>query len=168
MKWKSLVPVLALCLIGCNQSSQAPEVASGGGKIIIAKLDSLPILQQDPAYQELAQKYTTEQIRLRQDMEKQLHEGKLSPATARPAYLKAQAALNQKWMKNTNDFIQNRHTKMRDAVKQLCEEKHIDMVLIDSKAYHTVAYGGFDITQDVLMKIYGNPLGPAATPQGAH
>ena len=167
MKCLRTLPLLALCLLGCNDVRVAPA-SSGGSKMIVAKLDTLPILQQDPAYQELAQKYATENIKLLQEMERQLHEGVITKENAGPAYMKAQAKLNDKWMKNTNDFIQTRHTKMRDVVKAMCEEKHIDMVLIDSKAYHTVAWGGFDITQDVLMKIYGNPLRPSATPQGAH
>ncbi len=163
MKW--LLPLLALSLLGCdNQGPQAPVASSS--KMIIARLDTLPILQQDPAYQELAKKYTAENIKLRQSMEKKMAEGSLK-GDPREIYLKEQARLNDKWMAQTNDFIQNRHTKMREVVKALCEEKKIDMVLIDSREYHTVAYGAFDITQDVLMKIYGNPTSPAATPQGA-
>lgn len=164
MKWLRLLPLLALGLLGCNETPQTSAPSSS--KIIIAKLDTLPILQQDADYQELAQKYATEQIKLRQSMEKRLADGGIK-GDPREVYLKEQAKLNDKWMKQTNDFIQTRHTKMREVVKALCEEKKIDMVLIDSKAYHTVAYGGFDITQDVLMKIYGSPNGPAATPQGA-
>ena len=99
-------------------------------------------------------------------MEKKLADGALK-GDPRQAYLAEQAKLNARWMAQTNNFIQGNHTKIREVVKGLCEEKKIDMVLIDSKAYHTVAYGGFDITQDVLMKIYGSPNGPAATPQGA-
>lgn len=164
MKWLRLMPLLALGLLGCNEAAQTSTPSSS--KIIIAKLDTLPILQQDADYQELAQKYATEQIKLRQSMEKRLADGGIK-GDPREVYLKEQAKLNDKWMKQTNDFIQARHTKMREVVKALCEEKKIDMVLIDSKAYHTVAYGGFDITQDVLMKIYGSPNGPAPTPQGA-
>ena len=134
--------------------------------MLVARLDTLPILQQDPAYQQLAKDYATENIKLRQSMEKRVADGGLQ-GDPREVYLKEQAKLNDKWMKQTNDFIQTRHTKMREVVKALCEEKKIDMVLIDSKAYRTVAYGACDITQDVLMKIYGNPSGPAATPQGA-
>lgn len=167
MKCLRLLPLLALGLLGCNNGStpQAP-VSSGSDKMLIARLDTLPILQQDPAYQELAKKYTTENIKLRQSMEKRLAEGGIK-GDPRETYLKEQARLNDKWMKATNDFIQTRHTKMREVVKALCEEKHIDMVLIDSREYHTVAYGAFDITQDVLMKIYGSGNGPAPTPQGA-
>lgn len=160
-----LLPLLALGVLGCNNESPQTPVASSS-KMIIARLDTLPILQQDPAYQELAQKYTAENIKLRQAMEKRLADGAIQ-GDPRETYLKEQAKLNDKWMKQTNDFIQTRHSKMREVVKALCEEKKIDMVLIDSREYHTVAYGAFDITQDVLMKIYGNPTGPSATPQGA-
>jgi Skp family chaperone for outer membrane proteins len=158
---KRLMLLLALGLAGCNESAQTPASPSSGGKLIIAKVDTLPILQQNPDYQKFSQQYTVENIKLRQEMEKKLHDGELTKAEAGQAYLKAQAKLNDKWMKSTNDFIQGNHSKMREVVKALCEEKKIDMVLIDSKAYRTVAYGAFDITQDVLMKIYGNPSGPA-------
>lgn len=164
MKWLRLMPLLALGLLGCNEAAQTP--VSSSSKMLVARLDTLPILQQDPAYQQLAKEYATENIKLRQSMEKRVADGGLH-GDPREVYLKEQAKLNDKWMKQTNDFIQTRHTKMREVVKALCEEKKIDMVLIDSKAYRTVAYGAFDITQDVLMKIYGNPSGPAATPQGA-
>lgn len=165
MKWPRLLPLLALGLLGCDQAPQTP--ASSNPKILIAKLDTLPILQQDPAYQALAKKYTEENIKLRQSMEKKKAESGMTDAEAGQLYLKEQAKLNAKWMAQTNTFIQGNHTRIREVVKALCEEKKIDMVLIDSKAYHTIAYGGFDITQDVLMKIYGSPNGPAATPQGA-
>ncbi|MBS2038693.1 OmpH family outer membrane protein [bacterium] len=152
---KRVLLLLALGLLGCNESTPAPS--SSGGKIIIAKLDTLPILQKDPEYEKLSQKYMVDNIKQSQEMQKQIQAGTLTQQEA----MKQQAKFNERWMKETNDFIQTRHTKMRDAVKSLCEEKKIDMVLIDSKAYHTIAWGAFDITQDVLMKIYGSPNGPS-------
>lgn len=154
---KRVLLLLALGLLGCNESTSAPSSSSAGGKIIIAKLDTLPILQKDPEYEKLSQQYMVENIKQSQEMQKQIQAGTLTQQEA----MKKQAKFNEHWMKETNDFIQTRHTKMRDAVKSLCEEKKIDMVLIDSKAYHTVAWGAFDITQDVLMKIYGSPTGPS-------
>ncbi|MFN8606081.1 MAG: OmpH family outer membrane protein [Vulcanimicrobiota bacterium] len=153
---KRLLLLLALGLLGCNESSTPPPTSSGG-KLIIAKLDTLPILQKDPEYEKLSQKYMVDNIKLGQEMQKQIEAGTLT----QPEAIKKQARFNEKWMKETNDFIQTRHGKMREVVKNLCEEKKIDMVLIDSRAYHTVAWGAFDITQDVLMKIYGNPTGPS-------
>jgi len=95
MKCLRTLPLLALCLLGCNDVRVAPA-SSGGSKMIVAKLDTLPILQQDPAYQELAQKYATENIKLLQEMERQLHEGVITKENAGPAYMKAQAKLNDK------------------------------------------------------------------------
>ena len=168
MTWKSFLPCLAVLLLtGCQEptstSSTPPKPANS---LIAAKLDTLPILQQDPAYQELAQKYTVQNLELSKRIKGELDKGKLTPPEARAKFLKEQADLNKVWMAKTNDFIQTRHTKMRAAVKEMCEEKGIDMVLIDSKAYHTVSYGAFDITQDVLMKIYGSPQGGSPTPGG--
>lgn len=153
---KRFVLLLALGLLGCNQSA-APATPSSGGKLIIAKVDTLPILQRDPDYEKYSQEYMTANIKLNQELRKKLQDHAITEQEA----MKTQAKFNEKWMNSTNKFIQSNHTKMREVVGTLCKEKGIDMVLIDSKAYRTVAWGAFDITQDVLMKIYGNPTGPA-------
>lgn len=167
MQWKPWIACLALMAVGCQQpTSSGTGAPKPTNQLIAAKLDTLPILQQDPAYQELAKKYTVAKIELSKRLKKEFDEGKLSKEEAGAKFLAEQDKLNKVWMKNTNDFIQTRHAKLRAAVKEMCEEKGIDMVLIDSEVYHTVAYGAFDITQDVLMKIYGSPAGGTPTPGG--
>lgn len=165
--------LLAVSLLsGCQKSSGSgsepvgSDTVSPSQAIITATVDTLPILQQDPEYQKLAQKYTTDNLELSKQIKKRMDAGELSEAEAAQEYLKRQKALNDKWMKNTNDFIQTRHAKMRAAVKAMAEEKKIDLVLIHSKVYRSVEYGAFDITQDVLMKVYGSPLGGTPTPGG--
>lgn len=151
--------VAGLSLMGCQKGSNSGVP----GKLMAAKLDTLPILQQDTEYQKLAEKYTKDNLELSQRIRKQVDSGKLSEEQAAPEYLKAQDQLNKKWMTATNEFIQTRHGKMREVVEQLCKEKGIDIVLIDSQAYRTVKYGALDITQDVLMKIHGGSgLAPAS------
>jgi Skp family chaperone for outer membrane proteins len=165
MNWKPWIPWFGLLMLGCQQPQTSSAPPKPSNALIAATIDTLPILQQDPAYQELAKKYTVQNIELSKRIKGELDQGKLSKDEAGAKFLKEQEKLNKVWMKNTNDFIQTRHTKMRAAVKEMCEEKEIDMVLIHSKVYPTVVYGAFDITQDVLMKIYG-PKGGTPTPGG--
>lgn len=163
----STLVLAASLLTSCQKPEDSgPAPVSPDRAIITATVDTLPILQQDPEYQKLAQKYTVENLELSKQIKKRVEAGELPEAEAAQEYLKRQKALNDKWMKNTNDFIQTRHEKMRAAVKAMAEEKKIDLVLIHSQVYRTVEYGAFDITQDVLMKVYGNPLGATPTPGG--
>ena len=156
--------LLGLSLVACQPG---PTGSSSPGKpqaLVAAKLDTLPILQNDPEYQELASQYTRENIELRKTIDRLVKEGKLADQQAPGEYLKRQEKLNSKWMKSTNDFVQTRHTKMRDAVAAICQEKGIDIVVIDSKVYPTVEYGAIDITQEIFTKLYGSPL-TGATPK---
>jgi len=149
-----------LALGGCQEQQPGSSPSS---KLVTAKLDTLPILQTDPEYQVLAKDYAKENLELSKRIKAEIDSGKLAERDAPQKYLAAQEKLNKKWMAATNDFIQTRHSKMRDIVKQMCEEKGIDIVLIDSKAYPTVEYGALDITQDVLMKIHGGMGSPPMT-----
>lgn len=170
MMHKTICVLAILTLWGCQEKPTTEAPKAGPPAILAAKLDTLPILQRDPEYQKLSEQYTVSQIALRKRIDARYKKGEFANDNeAAQAYLKEQGELNKKWMNKTNDFILTRHTKMREAVREMCEEKKIDMVLIDSVQYRTVAYGAFDITQDVLMKLYGNSLGgtpaPAGTPQ---
>lgn len=154
----------ALSLWGCQKTSTP---AAAPPSMLVAKLDTLPIMQRDPQYQKLAEQYTVAQIELRKRIDDKFKAGGYADENAAAQdYLAKQGELNRKWMDKTNNFILNNHQKMRAAVKELCEAQKIDMVLIDSVQYRTVAYGAFDITQDVLMKVYGNPLGATPAPAG--
>lgn len=166
-----LLPLAFLLLAGCeskpgpSSSAGTPAVAKNHGGLVAARLDTLPILQSDPDYQKLADQYTRENIELRKRMDKLVENGQPKEEVGQE-YLKQQQLLNNKWMKATNDFIQTRHGKLREVVQQLASEKGIDLVVIDSKAYPTVEFGAFDITQDVLLKIYGSPVQGTPTPGG--
>lgn len=158
-----------LVLLSCAVAFGCQSGAAGGGangKFVAAQLDTLPLLQADPEYQKMSQSYVKENLALSKRLSEQVKRGEITQEEAAPLYLKEQQKLNQKWMNATNNFIQTRHGKMRQVVKQMCEEKGIDIVLIHSKAYPTVAYGALDITQDVGMKIFGGPGGASPTPGG--
>lgn len=156
--------LLGLSLMACQPGATSGSSSGKPQPLVAAKLDTLPILQNDPEYQELASQYTRENIELRKTIDRLVKEGKLADQQAPGEYLKRQEKLNGKWMKSTNDFVQTRHTKMREAVATICQEKGIDLVVIDSKVYPTVEYGAIDITQEIFTKLYGSPL-TGATPK---
>lgn len=160
MKLWTFLLLGTLALVGCQEQKPGSSPSS---KLVTAKLDTLPILQSDPEYQILAKDYAKENLELSKRIKGEIDSGKLAERDAPQKYMVAQEKLNKKWMAATNDFIQTRHGTMRDIVKQMCEEKGIDIVLIDSKAYPTVEYGALDITQDVLMKIHGGMGSPPMT-----
>jgi Skp family chaperone for outer membrane proteins len=152
---------MILCLLGGLLVS-----AQAGDKMIAAKLDTLPILQQHPEYQKLAEQYTKDNLELRKEIGQAVNAGKIPEQEAAKVYLERQDQLNKKWMDTSNKFIQERHETLRKAVAELCQEKGIDMVVVDSKVFHTVQYGAIDITQDVMWKLYGNPAQVNPTPGG--
>lgn len=166
-KWIPALALVGLLAAGCETKSPLSDnEAKPGGKLVAAQLDTLPLLQHDPEYQKLSQSYIQENVELRKKIQHQVDKGEISKEQAMPTYIKAQKQLNDRWLKQTNNFIEGSHSRIRDAVKQLCEEKGLDIVLIHSRAYPTVAWGALDITQDVGMKIYGNPIEGTATPGG--
>lgn len=161
---RGVLILLGLALVACQPGAPGSSSAGKPQPLVAGKLDTLPILQNDPEYQALASQYTRDNIELRKTIDKLVKDGKLADQQAPGEYLKRQDELNKKWMKSTNEFVQTRHTKMREAVASICQEKGIDLVVIDSKVYPTVEYGAIDITQEIFTKLYGSPL-TGATPK---
>ncbi|CAM9753228.1 unnamed protein product, partial [Phaeothamnion confervicola] len=141
-------------------------------KLVVGKVDSAIVLQSDPDYMPMAQQYLREQTELRSKTYKEAMKlkGKTDALQKLQAqFMEEQKALTSKWQKTTQDFLTTRNSKMRQMVEDICKDKHIDMVLIDSKEYATVEWGAVDITPDVLLKTSGGAAAPAAgssTPKG--
>jgi len=167
---KSVILMLALA---AGLLAGGCEVAKPGGgandkpdKLVVGKVDSAIVLQSDPDYMPMAQQYLREQTELRSKTYKQamkLKNNKPALQELQTQFMKAQKDLTGTWQKKTSDFLTTRNSKMRQMVEDICKDKHIDMVLIDSKEYATVEWGAVDITPDVLLKTSG---GGAAQPTG--
>lgn len=166
-----------LLAVGCgNGGGKTVEGNTGAvphDGLLAARIDTLPILQSDPQYKMMSDSYLQSRLLLRKKLGQQVRDGKLTDAGAREEFLKQDQVLTNKWTALTDKFIQKNHNQIRTIVKQLAEEKNIDLVIIHSSQYPTVEYGAIDITQDVMMKIYGSsavvtatPGQPAANPKG--
>ena len=162
---------LALLLLGCEKGPSAGLMGSDKPpKLVCGKVDTEVILKADPEYQNLSKEYLDEQIAVEARVQKELL--KIGNDTAaqgelRNKVLQEQKKLQERWLKKTDEFLQSRHGKMREAVAQLCKEKNIDLVVIDTRLYPSVEYGALDITQDVLMRLgqgSATPT-PGGTPQ---
>lgn len=162
---------LALLLIGCEKGPSAGLIGSDSpAKLVCGKVDTEVILKADPEYQNLSKEYLDEQIAMEARIQKELVQignDTAAQGELRNKALAEQKKLQERWLKKTDDFLQTRHGKMREAVAQLCKEKNIDLVVIDTRLYPSVEYGAIDITQDVLMRLgqaTGTPA-PGGTPQ---
>ena len=168
-----LLAVLAAILAG---GCEAPKTGGPGGssdkpdKLVVGKVDSAIVLQSDPDYMPMAQQYLREQTELRSKTYKQaikLKGNKNALQELQTQFMRDQKELTGSWQKKTNEFLTTRNSKMRQMVEDICKDKHIDLVLIDSKEYATVEWGAVDITPDVLLKTSGGGAAPAtASPKG--
>lgn len=166
------------CQPAANQgtsSTNSSSAASSGQsvKLVAGKLDTATILQSDPDYMTLAQDYLREQTELRAKTGKEAQKlggDRAALEGLQKKYMGEQKELDKKWMGKTQEFLTARHSKMKTIVEGICQDKKMDIVVIDSKQYPTVEWGGFDITQDVLLKTQGggaplNSATPSPTPK---
>ena len=156
------VVVCCGCEVATNKDEGKPK------KLIVGRVDSAVILQSDPEYMTLAQQYLREQTDLRGTFMKRAKDAgdnREALDKLKGEFAVQQKEVNKKWMGKTNEFLTTRHSRMQSIVGQICTDKGIDIVLIDSKQYPTVEYGAVDITQDVLLKTSGgnNPVNPSPT-----
>lgn len=150
---------LALGLTGCEPSKDQ-------SKIVVGKVDTAELLHDDPAYQSLSIDYLKENTDLRGKFLEKMKAVGEDPAArnnVQSNYQAAQQQLDGKWMAKTQDFLQSRHTSIRDTAQKVAESKNIDIVIIDSKAYPTTEWGGVDITKDLSLSLSQGGEQPAAT-----
>lgn len=140
---------LALLLVGCQPSKQHNQ-------LMVGKVDTAILLHDDPDYQSLSIEYLKENTDLRgKFVEKMKNAGEASSARdkVQAEYGAEQKKLDAKWMSKTQEFLESRHTHIRDAAQKIAEQKGIDMVIIDSQAYPTTEWGGVDITKDLSLSM---------------
>ncbi len=140
-----LLAAVALFLVGCET----------GQKITVARIDTAELLQADPEYQGMATDYLKAQTDVKREFIEGLQKAKSAAQkdVARESYRESQQNLDKQWSEKTRDFLETRHSAIKDSVAEICEAKTIDLVLIDSKYYPTVEWGAVDITQDVQLKL---------------
>ena len=153
---------MVLLLSGC---ANAP--GSTPATLVTGKVDSSAVFDADPEYAALSKQYITERVAMSKAYVT-ADKGKDAAATARlqTEFSERQKELDKKWLGKTNDFVKARRSKLEEAAGAICRDKGIDLVVVDGPRYRTVEWGGVDITQDLMGKLYGaKPVGsPSPSP----
>lgn len=159
---KLLGPVILACLLaaGCQPS--------GSKEIVVGKVDTAALLQDDPDYQSMSIEYIKQQTEIRRALVEKMRDAgdnRDKVQSLQEEYVKKQQAFDDEWKGKTEQFMEKRHDAIRDTASTIAKRKKIDLVIIDSKMYPTVEYGGADMTQDMALAMSsGSQNAPAATP----
>lgn len=148
-----------LLLAGCQKDEP----------MVTGTVDTTKILRFDSQYQDLAQDYFNERVKLAGELNKAVGaapEKTLDKATY-AKFAQAEADLNAKWLGRTRDFTKTRLEKIQAAAESVCREKGIDLVVLDSDEFPTVEFGGVDITSDILDQMPGFAGGATQGPAAA-
>lgn len=126
------------------------------GTLKTGTVDTTMLVQTDPSYQEMAAAYAKERVKLETEINKRVKQvggpSNLSQADVNK-FREKNAELNKVWAKKTDDFLKARFDRIKDATAAVCQDKGIDLVLVDSEGVPTVEYGAVKITQDVELKL---------------
>ena len=135
----------SLFLTGCEPA--------GGDKVSVGKVDTAMLLQDDPEYQSISIEYLKEQTDLRGKYIKMVREAQTKEGREKVLIeqKKASIAFNEKWSKTTKGFLESRHNDIAKHAETIAKRKKIDMVIVDSREYATVEWGGVDMTKDVSL-----------------
>lgn len=136
-----------LMLAGCQQD--AP--------LVTGSVDTTKILRFDSEYQDLAQQYFNERIKLAGELQKAVGStgGEIRDQATYDRFVKLERELGDKWLKRTRDFTKTRLEKVQAAAEAVSKEKGLDLVVLDSDEFPTVEYGAVDITGDILDQMPG-------------
>lgn len=169
MKIRSLTKGCLALALGCSLFLTGCQPANGG-KISVGTVDTATLLQDDAEYQSISISYLKEQTDLRGKYIQMLRDaGDSDDAKAKvyKAQQKASVEFNDKWSKTTKDFLESRHSNIAKHAESIAKRKKIDMVIVDSREYTTVEWGGVDMTKDValLMSQKGSQPSAGETPE---
>lgn len=151
----------AALIIGC-------EPGEADRSLRVGKVDTAILLRDDPKYQNLSIEYMKENMALREKFlgkMKSAGESDSARQEVQKSYSEEQKKLDGKWMKKTQDFLDSTHTNIKDLAKKIAESKDIDIVIVDSKEYPTVEWGGVDITPDLALSKTQSPSSDPSTSQ---
>ncbi|MFA5508667.1 MAG: hypothetical protein WC314_10765 [Vulcanimicrobiota bacterium] len=164
MKRRSIACLAAL--LGCTLFLTACE-PQGEARIAVGKVDTAQLLQDDPDYQSMSVEYLREQTDLRKEFVDQMRaadndEQKIKAIQEK--YGKISEEFDKRWKQKTEDFLKTRHDSIEATAADIAKRKNIDIVLIDSKMYPTVEWGGVDMTKDMALAMSdGSQHQPEAT-----
>ena len=139
--------------LGCPLFLSACE-SQGDGRIAVGKVDTATLLQEDPDYQSMSVEYLRDQTDMRKeyvDQMKSAGEDAQKTKALQEKYAKASQEFDAKWKKKTEEFLKTRHDSIQAIAGDIAKRKKIDIVLIDSKMYPTVEWGGVDMTKDMAL-----------------
>lgn len=148
---KKLLLLLVACAVICSGCEPAKTA-----KISIGKIDTAVLVQDNPEYLELSKAYIDEQTKFRKGLfekMKAVSKNKEKLKKIQAEGLKKQKEIDAKWSKKTADFLAAQHESIRERAKGIAERKNIDIVIIDSKEYPTVEWGGVDMTPDMKLSL---------------
>lgn len=148
--WWLAVMMLAV-VTGCG---------GGSGKLTTATVDSVSLVQNDPDYQKKASDYAKARVELQTKINKAIKDrGGASALTQKDMteFREWNVKLDKKWGDETDAFLKKRFDRIVAASKAVCEDKGIDLVLVDTPGFPTVEYGAVNITQDVELKLQQTP-----------
>lgn len=163
-RWGLVALLLVLGVSGCQPSKDS-------GTFKVGRVDTAVLLRDDPKYQSLSIDYMKENMALRQkyvEKAKAAGGGDAAREELAKVYQREQKALDDKWMGKTQDFLESTHSSIRQTAERIAKDKDIDVVLIDSREYPTVEWGGVDITPDfALSKTQGQSAGATPSAKGS-
>ena len=159
---------LALACVGLALAGCGVPGATRAHPLITGKVDTKAVFDADPDYPALSKQYISERVAMSQEYVKATT-GKNPAAISQlqAKYGGRQKEMDKKWMDKTNNFVKGRRSKLEEAAGAICKDKGIDLVLIDVPGFRSVEFGGIDITQDLMSKLYGPkpvPTGTATPP----
>lgn len=140
--------------------------------IMVGKVDTAALLQEDPDYQSMSIEYIKQQTDIRRSLVEKMRdagEDKKKIQALQEEYMKKQEAFDAEWKTKTEKFLEKRHDTIRETAASIAKRKKIDLVLIDSQMYPTVEYGGADMTKDMALAMSSGSQSapaPSASPTG--
>ncbi len=132
--------------------------------LVTGRVDTTQILRFDDAYQTLAREYFAERVTVA-DRINQIVKGQGGEVRDQATFdrLRAmEAEINQKWLKRTRQFTQDRMVAISAAAKVVADKKGLDIVILDSAEFPTVEFGAVDVTGDILAEMPGLAGGSGA------
>ena len=152
--------------LGCTLFLSACE-PQGEGRLAVGKVDTATLLQEDPDYQSMSVEYLRDQTDMRKAFVEEMKaagQDETKTKALQEKYSKTSQEFDAKWKKKTEDFLKTRHDSIQAIAGDIAKRKNIDIVLIDSKMYPTVEWGGVDMTKDMALAMSdGSQHQPKAT-----